>query len=662
VNEAYEQSDADRALLERSMDVTSQELMEVNRRLAEDGERVRRTLSLLQSALNSADGILVVDTGGRIVLHNEPFVRMWRIPKEVMAARDDSRAIAVALQQLSDPEGFLRRVCELYAQPEADSSDTLELKDGRVFARTSFPWRVDGEPAGRVWIFHDITYLRRAESALRLTQFSLDHAPEGVVWADAEGRVTYANVAAGRLLGRPRESLLGSPVWTFDSALSQGEWIAHWDEIKRAGTLTRATVYRRRDGATVPVEVTVSQVRFAQHDQVCAFVRDVTERRLLERQIREAQKMDAVGRLAGGVAHDFNNLLTAILGHAELLAMSLPEEDPRRADAEEIHKAGERAAGLTRQLLAFSRRQVLQPRDVDLNALVTDLQKMLRRLIGENVELCTRLEASRSHIKADPDQLAQVALNLVINARDAMPHGGGRITVATANVRIGDGAHPFEDAAPGDYVELRVEDTGAGMTEDVLAHIFEPFFTTKAPGKGTGLGLSTVYGIVRQSRGRVAVSSAPGRGTEFRVILPEHAGDAKAAPPAAAADTPTRGSGTVLLVEDDEAVRSLAIHGLKASGYRVLAAGHGVEAMGMLERESVDIVVTDLVMPVMGGLELARRVRERGGGPRFLFVSGYPDQMEACGVSLGETAFLPKPFTPDAIARKVREVLAAPRA
>src|SRR6266571_4899733 len=393
--------------------------------------------------------------------------------------------------------------------------------------------------------------------------------------------------------------------------------------------------------------------------------RDITDLKRLEDQLRQAQKMEAVGRLAGGVAHDFNNLLTAILGSVELLLRELEPASPLRQDAAEIKKAGERAAALTRQLLAYSRRQVLNPEVLDLNRVVADMDRMLRRLIGEDVDLVTRPAPDLDAVRADRGQIEQVLVNLVLNARDAMPQGG-KLTIETANVELDPGyVETHEGARAGAYALLAVSDTGSGMDAETTAHLFEPFFTTKEVGKGTGLGLATVYGIVKQSEGYITAYSEPGHGTTFKIYLPRAAAPGAAsptppAPPAPQGKATAGGSETILVVEDEEAVRSLSRRALEASGYTVLAAADGPDAVRLLERYRgpIHLVLTDVIMPGMNGRELAQRLVQRRPGLRVLYMSGYPgDAIVHRGALEPGTAFLQKPFMPEDLARKVREVL-----
>jgi two-component system cell cycle sensor histidine kinase/response regulator CckA len=380
-----------------------------------------------------------------------------------------------------------------------------------------------------------------------------------------------------------------------------------------------------------------------------------------EAQLRQAQKMEAVGRLAGGVAHDFNNLLTVIRGYSELLLGRLGPHDAMRKDMEEVKKAADRASGLTRQLLAFSRRQFIAAKVVDLNALVANMDGMLRRLIGEDiVELCAELDPVAGAIKADPGQIEQVIMNLVVNARDAMPKGG-RLTIETRNVTIGTGARlDAVGVEPGSYVLLAVRDTGHGMDAETRSHLFEPFFTTKEKGKGTGLGLSTVYGIVKQSGGSIVVESAPGRGATFRIYFPRVEQEAKEAAGGVEAIDPAHGRETILLVEDEPSVRGLVHETLRVHGYTVLEARHGIEALLASTKYvgPIHLLLTDVVMPQMSGPEVAEKLLVVRPGIKVLYMSGYPDHpvFDQGGVSR-ETGFLPKPFSPQVLAQKVREVL-----
>jgi PAS domain S-box-containing protein len=390
-------------------------------------------------------------------------------------------------------------------------------------------------------------------------------------------------------------------------------------------------------------------------------IQDVTDQKHLEGQLRQAQKMESIGRLAGGVAHDFNNLLTVINGYSDLMLMQTGDRDPLRTHLLSVRKAGERATALTQQLLAFSRRQILQPQVLDLNSVVTENESMLLRLIEENIRFVTVLAPTLGMVSADPTQMSQILLNLVVNARDAMPKGG-LLRVETANATLND-KDPEESSGEvrtGNYVMLEISDSGVGMDENTRRHLFEPFFTTKGPGKGTGLGLAMVYGIVKQSGGVIRVESAPGMGTTVRIYLPRVTGTPGTVPAASPAEAVASCSGTVLLVEDQENVRRYVALVLDGLGYRVLEADCGPQALSVAVAcgGSIDLLITDVVMPGMTGPDLARQLRQQVPQIRVLYMSGYTDDIAARhGVTQEGVAYLQKPFGTDALALKVREVL-----
>ncbi|HEU5098872.1 MAG TPA: response regulator, partial [Roseiflexaceae bacterium] len=406
--------------------------------------------------------------------------------------------------------------------------------------------------------------------------------------------------------------------------------------------------------------VETSSSTLDQHGSTLNVSRDIAERKRLEAQLLQAQKMETVGRLAGGIAHDFNNLLTAITGYAELAIEDLPTDSPARGDIQELRKAADRATVLTRQLLTFARKQRLEPRIVDLNQLLWDMSELIRRLIGEHIELVTLTEPDLGRVQADRSQLEQVVVNLVVNARDAMPEGG-RLAIQTANVTF-DATYTdgHIDVVAGRYVLLTVSDTGVGMDVTVREHLFEPFFTTKAPGKGTGLGLATCYGIIKQHGGYILAYSEISRGTLMKVYLPRVDAPPDRLPNADIRAHP-RGDETILLVEDEPAVRDLAARVLREQGYQVLEAGDGYEALRIVEQQQdtrIDLLLTDVVMPRMGGVALAQRLISQRPGIPVLFTSGYTeDTMLYAGQLAAGTHFLHKPFSPATLAQKVRAIL-----
>ena len=507
-----------------------------------------------------------------------------------------------------------------------------------------------------------------AEAALRTNEQRfralVEHSWDAIALFGPDGAILYGSPATTRILGYDLSEFVGR------NAL---EMIHDDDRDAVVGRLTEAMAnpggrvdvaarVRHKDGSWRYLEGILTNL--LDDPSVGAIVnnyRDATERRSLEQQVIQAQKMEAVGRLAGGVAHDFNNILTAIGGYTDLLLADLPLDDPRREDVDEIHRAADRAAALTQQLLAFSRRQVLQPKVVDLNALVSNVEKLLRRLLGEDVLLATALAADVGRVRADPGQLEQVIVNLAVNARDAMPTGG-RLTLETRNVDL-DAAYAADhrSVVPGPYVVIAVSDTGTGMSADVQSHMFEPFFTTKEVGKGTGLGLATAYGIVKQSGGSIWVYSELGHGTTIKVYLPRVDEPAEPLGSSTPVDaTSLRGTETILLVEDEPSVRAVARQILARQGYVVLEAPDGQTALAMVDGggSSVDLVLTDVVMPGMSGRGLADQLATRCPGLRVLFMSGYTDDaIVRHGMLEPGLAYLQKPFRPDALVRKVREVL-----
>ncbi len=515
---------------------------------------------------------------------------------------------------------------------------------------------------------------RRAEDALRESEARFARLAEsgvvGIAIADIDGLVLEANDACLAMAGYAREELdRGQMRWTGlaapETATSNARSLVH---LASAGVLPPVeTLLLRRDGSRVPVLVSAAMLDATRS---IAVIYDLTARkrseqalRQTEEQLRHAQKMEAVGKLAGGVAHDFNNILSVIISYSDLVRAELPLGDPMRADLDEIHQAGERAAQLTRQLLAFSRQQVVEPRVLDLNEVIRGMEKMTRRLVGEDVAVTSVLDPDVGRVLIDPGSLEQIVMNLVVNARDAMPEGG-RLTIETCDVALDqDFVRAHVGASAGRHVMLAVSDTGVGMDRATQARIFEPFFTTKPQDKGTGLGLSTVFGIVQQGGGTIWVYSEPGVGTTFKIYLP--CVDAAAEPASVSrALTPSRGTETVLLVEDDDQVRVVIRGILEREGYRVLEARNAGEALLIAEQpHTIDLVLSDVVMPHMSGPEVVRRIAAGRPGIRVLCMSGYTDNAVLRHHVLDrQIAFLQKPITPATLARKVREVLDAPPA
>ena len=526
-----------------------------------------------------------------------------------------------------------------------------------------------GQPCFIQGVMFDISEHKQKEEMLQKSEAKFraifERVAIGIALTDIEGRFMESNPALQKILGYSGEELHNRAFTEF----------THPDDIPVDMDLYKELVrgkhdhyqmekrYIRKDGGLVWAHLNVSLIRSAGGESqfTIRMVEDITERKRLEIHFVQSQKMETVGRLAGGVAHDFNNILTVIKGYSQLSLSQIKEDHPLRGNIEEINRATERAEDLTHQLLAFSRRQIMDLKVLNLNTLVSGLGKMLRRVIGEDIEMVTVLADDLGRVKADPGQIEQVILNLAVNARDAMPTGG-KLILETANVEWDEFyARSRMSVIPGWYVMLSVSDTGCGMSPEVREQIFEPFFTTKKEGKGTGLGLSTVYGIIKQSEGNIWVYSEPDQGTTFKIYLPRVEEEADALPSWEDTGQPLKESETVLLVEDEASVRELAARILREQGYKVLKAGNGKEAMCIGRKhieEKIHLLLTDVVMPQMGGIELYDRFIALHPEAKALFVSGYTDTTLTHHAAFkAGTPFLEKPFSPGALAKKVRQVL-----
>ena len=478
--------------------------------------------------------------------------------------------------------------------------------------------------------------------------------------AGFDGYFKRVNKTWETTLGFSQQELLSTPFIEFIHPDDREKTNAEYDrQLSGRGVISLENRYRCKDGSYRWLHW--NAMPETEKQLIYASARDITDRKILEDQQRQAQKMEAIGRLAGGVAHDFNNLLTVIIGRAQLMMMRLKPIDPFHREVKLIEETAERAATLTRQLLQFSRQQVLQPKVINLNPTVMQMDEMLRRLIGENIELKMSLLPALGNVMADPGQVQQVVMNLAVNARDAMPEGG-KVLIETTNVELdAEYAKHHASVLPGPHVMLAVTDTGCGMDEKTRSHLFEPFFTTKAKGKGTGLGLSTVYGIVKQSGGHIWIYSEPGKGATFKVYFPRV--EASGAPKSSSVQLPRveGGTETILLVEDEDGVRELIREILVGNGYTVLVAANGDDALGISERNAgeIQLTITDVVMPKMSGRDVAARLLSQRPMMKVLFMSGYTsDSVVHHGVLDEGISFLEKPFTPSSLARKVREVLA----
>lgn len=641
-------------------------------RLAEIEARTSR--AKLAAALDSmSDAVLTCDTTGRLVEFNQAVVKFHRFRSrdELLPALADYSAVFDVSFSDGSPAPLETWAVSraLHGEMVTEAEFHLRRKDtgeSWVGSYNSAPIRgADGDIVGAVLVGRDITDRRQAEKQLRDSEDRfrtlVEFLPDAV-FLNVKGRVAYCNRSCLRLFGaKEAAQIVGmSPFDLFhpDDHGAIRRRITHMDATgEPAPPLCEQVV--RFDGAITPVSVAAIPIRDAEQPAYLVVLRDLTEQRRMEAQFRQAQKMEAIGRLAGGVAHDFNNLLTVINGYTDLLLGQTQAEHPFRAALTAVRDAGERASALTSQLLAFSRKAIVAPKVVDLNEIITHAEKLLRRLIGEDIALVAVLDHTACRIEADPNQLDQVILNLAVNSRDAMPTGG-KLTIETRRTEL-TAFYQVEsgEVSPGCYVELVVRDTGGGMTDDVKARLFEPFFTTKDTGKGTGLGLAVVHGIVKQAGGHISVESEVGAGTAFRILFPE-AADPAPKDGSGSISPARRGTEAVLLVEDDDGVRKFSRLALESKGYRVLAVSCGKEAIQAIASKDaqIDLLVTDVVMPGMSGREVADAARAMVPGLRVLYVSGYTDDaILRHGVREATDAFLQKPFSALALARKVRAVL-----
>ena len=615
---------------------------------------------------NAADMIAVVDMEGRRIYNSLAY----------------QKVLGYSPEELKNSSGFEQIHPEDRTKVQEAAREASRTGHGKTLEyrirRKDGAWRVlestssvilgsKGEPEKLVIVNRDVTERKETVEALRQSELSfrsmVEEAPYGIYRVTEDGEFLRVNPALQKMLGHETgEELLKSNLG-LDVFRHPADFERLVELLGSVGEFKDVEVdWKRKDGTPITVRCSGRRIDKRQGADTYfeAFAEDITERRVLERQLRMAAKMEAVGRLSGGIAHDFNNLLGVIIGYSQVLRRRLGPDNPLHEHAEEVEKAGQRAVSLTRQLLAFSRQQILTPVVLNLNSLVSDMQKMLPRLLGEDIAVSINLQSELGSVKADQGQIEQVVMNLAVNARDAMPEGG-KLVIETSNVELDHlYARHHPGAKPGSYVKLTVTDSGIGMSAETLAHIFEPFFTTKEVGKGTGLGLATVYGVVKQSGGYVWVDSAPGKGASFQIYLPRIE---ETATPAAAGPSQVenlRGSETVLLVEDADALRKLAQSFLSEHGFQVLTAPNGEEALEAARNHSgsIHLLLTDVVMPGMNGKALADKLLAKWPSLKVVYISGYTDSFIAGhGVLEEGTHLLHKPFTEEALILKIREVL-----
>ena len=644
-------------LLERTLSQVQWDLEESERRYREIFE-------------NAKDAIYVHDLNGRYTLANPA--------AEELSGYSKDEILQLSVFDMASPE-HIDLICNSLKQKLTDHAPTTYEIEAIRKDGTKVPVEVssrliyrDGRPIGVQGSVRDISERRRAEEVVRASEQRfrdlVENANDIIFTCDMLGNITSLNRAGERVTGYTADEALKMNI---AQAVSPDDIakVRHMLSRKRAADV--ATVYDleliTKSGGRAAVEISSRAIlKDGQAVGVQGIARDITDRQRMENdlrtsqaQLQQSQRLEAVGQLAGGVAHDFNNLLTAIIGYSDFALRKMRANNPIRRDIEEIKKAANRAATLTRQLLAFSRKQILKPEVLDLNLVVGDMHKMLERLIGEDIDLVTTLGSDTDPVKADRGQLEQIIMNLVVNARDAMPFGGS-VTIETANVLF-DKAYTSEHVPvkPGKYAMLAVSDTGLGMDANTQLHIFEPFFTTKELGKGTGLGLSTVYGIVKQSGGFIWVYSELNVGTTFKIYLPSLT-ELHFDQELTSIDTAETETGTVLLVEDDPLVRNVALRALESAGYTVLESGNGHGALAMAHScdDEIDLLITDVVMPLMGGRELAHELSALHPKTSILFMSGYTDDaVVRHGIMDKDIEYLQKPFTPESLVRRVGEVL-----
>ncbi len=617
---------------------------------------------------HSHDLICTHDLEGQILSVNQAAVKNLGYDRETLLAHNIRDLLFAEFR-----DEFDRYIAELMKKGSASGTASARTKTGeRRIWEYANTLRTEGVAAPIVrGMARDVTEQKRAEQALKASEAELRAlfaAMSDLIFVlDAEGRYQRIAPTDPTYLYKASTDLLGKTLHEVFPKAQADFFLVHIRRALDEGQMHRVEYSLQIDGAEVWFDGSVSPMS---DDSVVWVARDITERkraeealRKSEEQLRQSQKLEAIGQLAGGVAHDFNNLLTIINGYSELLLKRLPVDDPTRRLLSEINAAGERSAALTRQLLAFSRRQVIVLQPLNLNSVIIDLEKMLHRIIGEDVQLVTSLDAGLGTVQSDPGQIEQVIMNLAVNARDAMPQGG-RLTIETANVELDETytlAHT--EFSPGSYILLAVSDTGSGITEEVKQHIFEPFFTTKGINKGTGLGLAVVHGVVKQSGGHIKVHSELGIGTTFKVYLPRVELTPEPGKSEVSSQPTPLGTETILLVEDAPAVRTLIRHILTDQGYTILEAADGIEGLRVAEeyKDPIHLLVTDVVMPGMGGRQMAEQFQPLHPEAKVLYLSGYMDDaVVRHGILQEEVQFLHKPFKPSALIFKIRLILDTP--
>jgi two-component system cell cycle sensor histidine kinase/response regulator CckA len=631
-------------------------------------ESLRRLATVVK---DSNDAITIQDFEGRITA--------WNRGAELMYGYTEEEALRMSIWDLTPPDKVTELKEVTHRLMEGEKITTFETKriakDGRVLdVWLTITKLVDdsGKIIGIASTARDVTDRKRSDEVLREQEFKLrsitDTAQDAILMMDDSGRITFWNPAAERIFGYGAQEALGKDLHALIAPQRYHEdfqeaypGFLNTGEGKSVGKTSESKALRK-DGREIDVELSLASVRINDRWHAAGTVRDISERKLLEEQYRQAMKMETVGRLAGGVAHDFNNMLTVITGYTDMMLTQLDQHDPLCKDVIEVQNAADRAANLTRQLLAFSRKQILEPQIINLNSVLADLHKMLHRVIGEDIDLATVPNPELCNIEADPGQIEQVIVNLVVNARDSMP-SGGKLTIETQNIYLDeDYCRIHTDIKPGDFAMIAVSDNGCGISQEIISKIFEPFFTTKEVGKGTGLGLATVFGIVKQSGGSINVYSEVGKGSSFKIYFPKKdmVADAITRRTRQIEDDGLRGTGTILIVEDEEIVREMAVKVLKTNGYNVITAQTGNAALLICRQmdKPVDLVLTDVVMPGISGIQFIGELRKFWPNTKVIFMSGYtPDAILHQGILEPGTPFIGKPFRMAELLKKVKGVI-----
>ncbi|MEO5356301.1 MAG: PAS domain S-box protein [Nitrospirae bacterium YQR-1] len=624
--------------------------------------------SLLFSTLDStADGILVVDRKGNITYFNQKFVQMWQIPDSLLSTKDDAKLISYVLKQLSDPEEFLKKVNNLYDNPLKSSFDTIEFKNGRFFERYSQPQKMDNDVIGRVWSFRDVTTHKTAQRKLQSSErryrrlVELHHA--GICVFDKEGSAVYVNPAMANMLGYNAEEIIGHKAQEFLDESDIPLLVDVKEKLREGNYENLELRFTKKDGTKLYAMADLSPMfdEFGIYDGIIAGVVDITEKRLIEQELRHSQKMESIGQLAGGVAHDFNNIISSISNYVYLIKRKINDitTEELKDFVDEIQASADRASNLTKSLLVFSRKHAFEFNTVNLGDIVYKMKDFLANLIDEDIELNIEINEKDLPIYADRNQIEMMLMNLAANARDAMVNCG-KLDINLQKVKSDEKFLKLMSVEKTrEYALLSITDTGTGMDTELIKKIFDPFFTTKEVGKGTGLGLATVYGIVKQHKGYIDVQSVLGIGTTFSIYLPLTYNFITNAELLLSGETDYEyGKGCILLAEDDDVLRQITSRVLTRVGYQVITAADGKEAVNLYSKHNVDLIIMDIIMPKMNGKEAYDKIIKMNKDAKVIFVSGYTDDfLENKLIKEEEFNYLNKPINTVKLLSKIKEIL-----